>query len=72
MRREVCYTFRRMVSIRLKRLYALKEGFNVRNGNGRKAFGDRRGNRFPAQTVNRWLMEALFSALFHCPESVRD
>ena len=47
MRREVCYTFRRMVSIRLKRRNALKEGFNVRNGNSLKAFGDRYGDVFP-------------------------
>ncbi len=46
MRLYVCYNFRRMVSIRLKRRNALKEGFNVRNGNGLKVFTDRRENSF--------------------------
>ena len=47
MRPDVCYNPRRMVSIRLNWLNALKEGFNVRNGNSLKAFGDRYGDVFP-------------------------
>ena len=39
----VCYTHLRVVNTRLNRLNALKEGFNVRNGNSLKAIGDRRG-----------------------------
>ena len=46
MRRKVCYTFRRMVFHAMKRLRALKEGFNVKNGNSLKVFSDRRGNTF--------------------------
>ena len=30
-----------------QRHYALKEGFNVKNGNSLKAFGDRYGDMFP-------------------------
>ena len=37
MRRKVCYTFRRMVFRAMKRLYALKEGFNVKSGKSLKA-----------------------------------
>ncbi len=47
MRRDVCYTFLRMVSIRLNWLKALKEGFNVRNGNSLKADGNRPGEYSP-------------------------
>ncbi len=36
MRRKVCYTFRRMGFHAMKRLYALKEGFNVKSGNSLK------------------------------------
>ena len=36
MGRKVCYTFRRMVFRAKKRLYALKEGFNVKSGNSLK------------------------------------
>ena len=43
MRREVCYTFRRVVYTRSNRLNALKEGFNVRNGNSLKACDERIG-----------------------------
>ena len=39
MRCEVCYTTQRMVFHTINRLNALKEGFNVRNGNSLKAFG---------------------------------
>ena len=38
MRRKVCYTFRRMVFHAMKRLRALKEGFNVKSGKSLKAF----------------------------------
>ena len=48
----------------------MKEGFNVRNGNSLKAFGDCDG-RDPANG-RRWLMEGLFSALFHGPERMGD
>ena len=47
MRLEVCYTFLRMVSIRLIWLKALKEGFNVRNGNSLKADGNRPEDHSP-------------------------
>ena len=47
MHRNVCYNPLRMVSIRLKRRNALKEGFNVKNGNSLKVFSDRRGSTFP-------------------------
>ena len=47
MRRELCYTPVVRFSVRLKRHYALKEGFNVRNGNSLKAIGNRSGNTFP-------------------------
>ena len=40
MRWDVCYNSLRMDSIRLIWLNALKEGFNVRNGNSLKAFGN--------------------------------
>ena len=46
MHRNVCYNPLRMVSIRLKWRNALKEGFNVKNGNSLKVFSDRRGNTF--------------------------
>ena len=46
MRRKVCYTFRRMVFHAIKRLNALKEGFNVKNGNSLKAFRLRGSKRF--------------------------
>ena len=71
MRRDVCYTPVVRFSVRLKRLIALKEGFNVRNGNSLKAFADRRGENIPCHGRDR-LMEGLFSALFHCPESVSN
>ncbi len=71
MRRVVCYNFRRMVSIRLNWLKALKEGFNVRNGNSLKAFRNRPGGVFTG-TGGRRLMEGLFSALFHCPKRMED
>ena len=47
MRLDVCYTFLRMVSIRLNWLNALKEGFNVRNGNSLKADKNRPGDYSP-------------------------
>ena len=47
MRRDVCYTPVVRFSVRIKRLNALKEGFNVRNGNSLKAFADRRGSASP-------------------------
>ena len=47
MRCEVCYTSQRIVFHTIKRLGALKEGFNVRNGNSLKAFGFRQGMHFP-------------------------
>lgn len=47
MRRDVCYTPVVRFSARLKRLNALKEGFNVRNGNSLKAFTDRKGYTYP-------------------------
>ncbi len=50
MRLDVCYNPRRMVSIRLNWLNALKEGFNVRNGNSLKAF-ENRPDRLFRQTV---------------------
>ena len=39
----VCYTHLRVVNTRLMRLYALKEGFNVKNGNSLKVFRGRYG-----------------------------
>ncbi len=36
MRRKVCYTFRRVVFRTIKRLRALKEGFNVKSGKSLK------------------------------------
>ena len=36
MQRKVCYTFRRMVFHAMKRLRALKEGFNVKSGKSLK------------------------------------
>ena len=47
MRRDVCYTPVVRVYAQLKRLNALKEGFNVRNGNSLKVFGIRDGNVSP-------------------------
>ncbi len=47
MRRDVCYTPVVRFSVRLQRLNALKEGFNVRNGNSLKAFGVRRREDIP-------------------------
>ena len=47
MRPDVCYNLQRMVSIRLNWLNALKEGFNVRNGNSLKASGNRLGKSSP-------------------------
>ena len=47
MYRDVCYNSLRMVSIRLNWLKALKEGFNVRNGNSLKADGNRPGDYSP-------------------------
>ena len=47
MRRDVCYTPVVRFSASIKRHYALKEGFNVRNGNSLKAFGNRPGDRSP-------------------------
>jgi len=44
MRRDVCYTPVVRFSVRLQRLNALKEGFNVKNGNSLKAFEDRHGD----------------------------
>jgi len=38
MRRKVCYTLRRMVFHAIKRLNALKEGFNDKSGKSLKAF----------------------------------
>ena len=70
MRRKVCYTFRRMVFHAMKRLRALKEGFNVKNGNSLKAFEDYRRAPFPYSQSR--LMEGLFSALFHCPKRMGD
>ena len=37
MRRKVCYTIQRVVFRTIKRLCALKEGFNVKSGNSLKA-----------------------------------
>ena len=71
MRRDVCYTPVVRFSVRLKRLHALKEGFNVRNGNSLKAFGILYRKAISG-TGGRRLMEGLFSALFHCPESKRE
>ena len=42
MRRKVCYTLRRMVFHAMKRLRALKEGFNVKSGKSLKAVRLRR------------------------------
>ena len=42
MRRKVCYTFRRVVFRTIKRLRALKEGFNVKSGKSLKAVRLRR------------------------------
>lgn len=36
MRRKVCYTFQRVVFRTIKRLRALKEGFNVKSGKSLK------------------------------------
>ena len=47
MRRDVCYTPVVRFSVRIKRLIALKEGFNVRNGNSLKAFADWKGSVSP-------------------------
>ena len=49
---------------------ALKEGFNVKNGNSLKAFEDHRRASFPYGQSR--LMEGLFSALFHCPKRMED
>jgi len=35
-------------------IYALKEGFNVRNGNSLKAYGDGRGILSAEVNVSRW------------------
>ena len=42
MRHKVCYTLRRMVFHAMKRLRALKEGFNVKSGKSLKAVRPRR------------------------------
>ena len=46
MHRNVCYNPMRMVSIRLMWRNALKEGFNVKNGNSLKVFSGREGIDF--------------------------
>lgn len=42
MRRKVCYTFPRVVFRTIKRLRALKEGFNVKSGKSLKVVHRRR------------------------------
>ncbi len=68
MRRKVCYTFRRVVFRTIKRLRALKEGFNVKSGKSLKAGGP--GGEDGSRGTCR-LRKGLFSALFDCPESER-